>query len=174
VTDWERIVREHGPMVFGTAWRILGHAADTEDVVQEVFLEVFRLRADGSVRSWAGYLRKMAACRALDRLRQKRRPIVSLNGLALHSPLPGPDLLAAESELADRLREAITELPEREAEVFCLRYFDELSYREIADSLDITTGAAAQALHKARGRLELALGEPDGGRDHARRHARSV
>ena len=159
VTDWERIVREHGPMVFGTAWRILGHAADTEDVVQDVFLEVFRLRADGSVRSWAGYLRKMAACRALDRLRQKRRPVVSLNGLALHSPTPEPDLLAEEHELADRLRDAISELPEREAEVFCLRYFDDLSYQEIADSLDITTGAAAQALHKARGRLEIALGE---------------
>src|SRR5712692_6288546 len=103
VTDWERIVREHGPMVFGTAWRILGHAADTEDVVQDVFLEVFRLRADGSVRNWAGYLRKMAACRALDRLRQKRRPVVSLNGLAqlaLHSHAAGPDLLAMESELA--------------------------------------------------------------------------
>jgi RNA polymerase sigma-70 factor (ECF subfamily) len=176
VTDWERIVREHGPMVFGTAWRILGHAADTEDVVQEVFLEVFRLRADGSVRSWPGYLRKMAACRALDRLRQKRRPVFSLNGLDLRTRAPGPDLLAIENELADRLREAISELPEREAEVFCLRYFDDLSYQEIADSLDITTGAAAQALHKARGRLEIALRErePERGRDHARPKARSI
>src|SRR5262249_56242841 len=108
-----------------------------------------------------GYLRKMAACRALDRLRQKRRPILSLNGLAVHapSPRPGPDLLAMESELGERLREAIAELPEREAEVFCLRYFDDLSYQDITDSLDITTGAAAQALHKARGRLALSLGE---------------
>jgi RNA polymerase sigma-70 factor (ECF subfamily) len=159
VTDWERIVRDHGPAVFATAWRILGHAADTEDVVQDVFLEVFRLRAEGEIRSWAGYLRKMAACRALDRLRQKRRPVISLNGLAVHSPSPGPDLLAAENELADRLREAVAELPEREAEVFCLRFFDDLSYQDIADTLDITTGAAAQALHKARGRLALSLGE---------------
>jgi RNA polymerase sigma-70 factor (ECF subfamily) len=174
VTDWERIVREHGPMVFGTAWRILGHAADTEDVVQDVFLEVFRLRADGSVRSWAGYLRKMAACRALDRLRQKRRPVVSLNGLALRSPAPGPELLAAEKELADRLREAIAELPEREAEVFCLRYFDDLSYQDIANALDINAGAVAQALHKARARLETMLLEPEKGTDHARRHAQSI
>ncbi|HBI42561.1 MAG TPA: hypothetical protein DDY78_06840, partial [Planctomycetales bacterium] len=35
-TDWDRIVREHGPMVYGTAWRILGCAADAEDVVQDV------------------------------------------------------------------------------------------------------------------------------------------
>jgi RNA polymerase sigma-70 factor (ECF subfamily) len=174
VTDWERIVREHGPMVFGTAWRILGHAADTEDVVQDVFLEVFRLRADGSVRSWAGYLRKMAACRALDRLRQKRRPVVSLNGLALHSTEPGPELLAVENELAERLREAIAELPEREAEVFCLRYFDDLSYQDIANALDINAGAVAQALHKARARLETMLLEPEKGTDHARRHAQSI
>jgi len=167
VTDWERIVREHGPMVFGTAWRILGHAADTEDVVQDVFLEVFRLRAEGDVRSWAGYLRKMAACRALDRLRQKRRPVVSLNGLALHSPAAGPDLLAMGLELSERLREAIAELPEREAEVFCLRYFDDLSYHDIANQLHITAGAVAQALHKARARLALSLGDtemrPEGG-----------
>ena len=143
MTDWERIVREHGPMVFGTAWRILGHAADTEDVVQDVFLEVFRLRADGSVRSWPGYLRKMAACRALDRLRQRRRNVISLNGLAVHSPASGPESLAIEHELADRLRQAIGELPEREAEVFCLRYFEDLSYQDIADTLAITRGAAA-------------------------------
>jgi RNA polymerase sigma-70 factor (ECF subfamily) len=171
VTDWERIVREHGPMVFGTAWRILGHAADTEDVVQDVFLEVFRLRADGSVRSWPGYLRKMAACRALDRLRQKRRNVVSLNGLSLHSPAAGPESLAIEHELADRLREALGELPEREAEVFCLRYFEDLSYQDIADTLAITRGAAAQALHKARTRLEAALTEPEEAIHHARRVA---
>jgi RNA polymerase sigma-70 factor (ECF subfamily) len=180
VTDWERIVREHGPMVFGTAWRILGHAADTEDVVQDVFLEVFRLRAEGDVRSWAGYLRKMAACRALDRLRQKRRPVVSLNGvaqLALQSPAAGPDLLAMGLELSERLREAIAELPEREAEVFCLRYFDDLSYHDIANQLHITAGAVAQALHKARARLETMLGEPNDperGIDHARPQAKSV
>src|SRR5262249_16264153 len=99
--------------------------------------------------------------RALDRLRQKRRLVVSLNGLALTSLAPGPDLLAIENELADRLREAVAELPEREAEVFCLRFFDDLSYQDIADTVDTPPGAAAQALHKARGRLALSLGETE-------------
>ena len=43
-TEWERIVRDHGPLVYGTAWRILGQAADAEDVVQEVFIEANRIR----------------------------------------------------------------------------------------------------------------------------------
>ena len=62
MTDWDRIVREHGPMVFGTAWRILGHVADTEDVVQEVFFQAYRLRAVQEVRHWSGFLRQLASC----------------------------------------------------------------------------------------------------------------
>ncbi len=156
MTDWDRIVREYGPLVFTTAWRILGHAADTEDVVQEVFLQVHQLQQTHPVRHWAGLLRRLAACRALDRLRQ-RRTTVSLNGLALIGPDEGPEAAAVEHELAERLRRAIAQLPEREGAVFCLRYFDDLSYQEIADSLHIQTGAVASALHKARLKLESLL-----------------
>jgi RNA polymerase sigma-70 factor (ECF subfamily) len=156
VTDWDRIVREYGPLVFATAWRILGHAADTEDVVQEVFLQVHQLQRTSPVRHWAGLLRRLAACRALDRLRQ-RKSTVSLNGLSLVGPGEGPEAAAVERELADRLRAAIAQLPEREAAVFCLRYFDDLSYQDIADALHIRTGAVASALHKARLKLETFL-----------------
>jgi Sigma-70 region 2 len=50
VADWDRIVREQGPLVYRTAWRILGHAADTEDVVQEVFLQVHQFVQSRPVR----------------------------------------------------------------------------------------------------------------------------
>jgi len=59
-TDWDRIVREHGPMVYGTAWRILGHAADAEDVVQDVFLQVHQLQQTHPVRYWVALLRSAA------------------------------------------------------------------------------------------------------------------
>jgi RNA polymerase sigma-70 factor (ECF subfamily) len=60
-------------------------------------------------------------------------------------------------ELAQRLRLAVAQLPDREATVFCLRYFDELSYQRIADTLNINLGAVATALHKARAKLETLL-----------------
>jgi RNA polymerase sigma-70 factor (ECF subfamily) len=154
VTDWDRVVREHGPLVFGTAWRILGNAADAEDVVQEVFLQVSQMERAQPVRFWPALLRRLAACRALDRLRQ-RRPTVPLDGLDLAGATNnGPEEEAAGRELAGRLRRAVAGLPAREAEVFCLRYFEDLSYRDIADALGIRTGAVAVALHKARSRLE--------------------
>ena len=156
VTDWDRIVREHGPIVFATAWRILGHAADAEDVVQEVFLQAYQVQQEEMVRCWEALLRRLAACRALDRLRQ-RRGTVPLDGLALSAPGDNPEAVAIERELAGRLRDALARLPPREATVFCLRYFDDLSYEQIARTLHIQVGAVATALHKARVRLETIL-----------------
>jgi RNA polymerase sigma-70 factor (ECF subfamily) len=159
VADWDRIVREHGPMVFATAWRILGHAADAEDVVQDVFLQVHQLHQAGPVRYWVGLLRRLATCRALDRLRQRRHP-VSLDSIPLASSGPSPEAALLEKELAERLRQAITQLPQREAAVFCMRYFEDLSYQQIAEALHIRSGAVAAALHKARAKLETYLLEP--------------
>ena len=156
MTDWDRIVREYGPLVFATAWRILGHTADTEDIVQEVFLQIHQMQQTETVRHWPGLLRRLAACRALDRLRL-RKTTVSFNGLSLADREVGPEATAIERELAERLRQAIAQLPDREAAVFCLRYFDDLSYQDIADTLRIRTGAVASALHKARLKLEELL-----------------
>jgi RNA polymerase sigma-70 factor (ECF subfamily) len=155
MNDWPRIVREHGPLVFGTAWRILGHQADVEDVVQEVFLQAYQLQQTRPVRYWSGLLRRLAACRALDRLRQRRNNL-PLQDVAI--PSSGtPEAEAMERELRERLRQAIAELPPREAEVFCLRYFEDLPYDKIAETLGIRRGAVAAALHKARAKLETSL-----------------
>ncbi len=162
MSDWERMVREHGPMVFGTAWRILGHAADTEDVVQDVFLEAYRLRAAGTVRCWPALLRRLAACRAIDRLRQ-RRTVLSLNGLNVAGNGHDAEAAAIGKELAERLRQAVAELPAREAEIFCLRYFEDLPNQRIAEILNIHPGAVGAALHKARAKLETLLCEAPAG-----------
>jgi RNA polymerase sigma-70 factor (ECF subfamily) len=156
LSDWDRLVRDYGPVVFRTAWRILGHTADTEDVVQEVFLQAHQMAQSEEVRSWEALLRRLAACRALDRLRSRRRAS-ELEEVAIASSDPGPEAVLMEQELAQRLREALTQLPAREAEVFCLRYFDDLAYEEIGRLVGITTGAVATALHKARAKLETLL-----------------
>jgi RNA polymerase sigma-70 factor (ECF subfamily) len=159
VTDWDRIVREHGPLVYRVAWRILGHAADTEDVVQDVFLQAYQMNQAEPVRWWAALLRRLATCRALDRLRQ-RKACVPLDGLEVASGPDGPEAIALGHELAERLRRALASLTPREASVFCLRYFEDLSYQHIAETLGIPSGAVGTALHKARARLEALLLEP--------------
>jgi RNA polymerase sigma-70 factor (ECF subfamily) len=156
MTDWERIVKEHGAVVFATAWRILGHTADTEDVVQEVFLQAHQLQQTQQVRCWEALLRRLAACRALDRLRA-RRLHAGLEGVDLASRAGSPEEAVLRNELRHGLRQAIARLPRRQATVFCLRHFEELSPERIAGLLNITRGAVSAALHKARLRLASLL-----------------
>jgi RNA polymerase sigma-70 factor (ECF subfamily) len=156
-TDWNRLVQEHGAAVFGTALRILGHTADTEEVVQEVFLQAYRLHQTQVVNNWPGLLRRLAACRALDRLRQRKTFRVLSDQVPCNGC--GPVATAMNHELAQRLRQAVAQLPQREGAVFCLRYFEDFSYQQIADALQISPGAAATALHKARAKLETMLTE---------------
>ena len=154
--NWDEIVGQHGPTVFRLARRILGHGPDADDVVQEVFLEVFRLREKREVRCWAGFLHKVATHRALDRLR-RRRKTHPLDDVDVSDAGDGPLETAIAGELAERLREAITQLPDRQAAVFSLRYFDDQSYGQIAEILSIEASAVGTALHKARTKLNALL-----------------
>ncbi|MGE3809733.1 MAG: RNA polymerase sigma factor [Gemmataceae bacterium] len=153
MNDWTQIIRDHEKTVFGTAWRILGHVQDTEDVVQEVYLSAHRLYRTEKVHHWGALLRKLATCRALDRLR-RRRHTLPLDGSEPAGPADGPEEALLEQELLDRLRHAVGQLQGREAEVFCLHYFEQLPGDQIADVLETSRGAVANALYKARSRLE--------------------
>jgi RNA polymerase sigma-70 factor, ECF subfamily len=156
LNDWAAIVREHGGMAFETAWRILGNACDAEDAVQEAFLHALRLHRQETVDNWGALLRHLASCRALDLLR-KRGKVVPLATEPLAPRSSQPDAVAIASEGAALLREALARLSEREAEVFSLYYFGDLTNPEIAEVLKITVGAVAVALHKARTRIKAML-----------------
>jgi RNA polymerase sigma-70 factor (ECF subfamily) len=156
LTDWAAIVREHGPLAYDTAWRILGNAGDTEDAVQDAFLNALGIQRRRAVRNWAALLRHLATCRALDLLRKRRR----VTALAPEIPAPRtsqPEVVATATECVALLRQALAQLPKREAEVFALRYFGQLANPEIAEALQITPGAVAVALHKARTQLQALL-----------------
>jgi RNA polymerase sigma-70 factor (ECF subfamily) len=156
--EWDQLVREHGSMVFRTAWRIVGNAADAEDITQEVFLEAHRLRARQAIGNWGGLLRRLSTCRSIDRLRE-RKNVLTCDAEQFAAASSDPAEAAIEKELAERLRLAITQLPRREAEVFCLRFFEGLGNEQIATALQIGAGAVGVALHKARTKLEALLGE---------------
>lgn len=160
--DWDWIVQTHGPMAFETAWRMLGHAADTEDVVQEAFLDALEVYRRQAINNWGGLLRHLAIRRAIDRVR-KRRGSAPLppKSPAFDVALPesqGPESEAVARELAERLRTAVGELSDREGSVFSLYYFGDMANHEIAQVLDISVDAVGVALYKARQKLKRILG----------------
>lgn len=154
--DWESIVRSHGPMAFDTAWRLLGDAADAEDVVQDALLDAFRLHSTSTIENWGGLLRHLVSCRAIDRLRA-RKSAVSIIDDSIAGDSIRPEAAAIDRELAAQLRTAITRLTDREAQLLSLRYFAEMANVEIAGALGISPDAVGVALHKARKKLKEIL-----------------
>lgn len=151
--ELDEMFREHHAMVFRTAYRITGNAADAEDVLQTVFLRIAR-RNDPSeaIERPENYLRRSAVHAALDLVRARRTGAqVDLERLPASGSRPD------EGDLRDLLRRALSQLPERSAEVFTLRFFEGLTNPEIAKALNISSITVAVTLHRARKILQKKL-----------------
>jgi RNA polymerase sigma-70 factor (ECF subfamily) len=149
--DWERIVERHAERVYRIAFRILGSVHDAEDVSQNVFTEAINRHAAGPVQSWTGLFVRLATVRSIDLLR-KRHPTVELQETDDVSNIGPPDH-AVGTELAAWLRGAVSRLPEQQAAIFSLAYFEQLDRDEVATVLNISPEAVSTALYKARRQL---------------------
>ena len=147
----------HHGLVFRTAYRITGNAADAEDVLQTVFLRLLRREQGGALLEQESYLRRAAVNVALDVVRAgKDAKSISIDDLpAGRSPIAPSRRSETEArELQGQLRRALATLPPREAEIFALRFFEERSNQEIAGLLGISQVHVAVILHRTRRQLQ--------------------
>jgi len=155
--DWQWIINKHGLIVWKTACRLLDNHADAADCFQETFISALEVSQRQRVRNFSALLVRLATARAIDQLRRrfhKSRFCANKTDLAaVPSSNPGPAQQLQTQELAVKLREALAQLPQQEAQVFCLRYLNDMSYRQIAKELDIKTKTAGVLLHRARKKL---------------------
>ena len=153
-------------MVFRTAYRITGNAADAEDVLQTVFLRLLRREgALSGVESNESYLRRAAVNAALDIVRSgKNAQAIPLEDMP-HGPATStPAGRETESrEMQAQLRKAVGRLQTREAEVFALRFFEDRSNQEIARILGISQVHVAVILHRTRRQVQKELSSYVGG-----------
>ena len=159
--DWNTIIKEHGPGVWQTAYRLLGNDADAADCFQETFVSALRFSRRQRVRNFSALLARLATARAIDQLRRRFRRVQPTTDfddcIGVESESPCPQEQAAQQELVAKVRQLIGELPPQEAQVFCLRYLNDMSYRQIAEQLSISTNSAGVLLHRARARLRESL-----------------
>jgi RNA polymerase sigma-70 factor, ECF subfamily len=159
--DWPEMVREYGPLVWNAVGRLLRNQADARDCFQETFLRAIKYGRERQVDNWPGLLWRIATQAALDHRRKRNRSVCRRSDCIDPSVLPASDTepsdRLASAELAERLRNAVTQLPEQQAEVFVLRHFHELSYEQIAELMGISATSAGVLLHRARTRLAEVL-----------------
>jgi RNA polymerase sigma-70 factor (ECF subfamily) len=174
IVDWDGLVAREGPAVWRAVRRLVGNDADAEDVFQETFVAAVELSRREPVRQWRGLLLRLGHARAIDRLRQRYRrgahegPADDVaaegNFEAVASDRPMPHEMAEAAELSARLREALAEIPEKQAEVFTLFCLEGWTYQEISEHLGASIDAVGVMLHRARGRLKTMLAENAEGR----------
>jgi RNA polymerase sigma-70 factor (ECF subfamily) len=157
VIDWQVIIKKHGPAVWQTAYRLLGNREDAADCYQETFVSALDFCRHQRVRNFSGLLARLATTRAIDQLRRRFRRAQSETDFedcsAEQSQNPSPSQHAQQKELTAMLRKSLSELPPQESQVFCLRYLNDMSYRQIAHELNINTNTAGVLLHRARAKL---------------------
>lgn len=163
--DWQNILSEHGPVVWKAVRCLVGNEADARDVYQETFLQAFQFSQTSDIEDWLRLLRRIARMRAMDLLRKRYRIAAhsdsdaSSEEVACAQPLPEDHFAAG--ELSDRLRIALTRLTEQQAEVFVMRYVEELPYDEIAQRTKSNRNAVGVMLNRARAQLQRLL-DPSG------------
>ena len=167
MTDWKRIVEQHGGLVWATAFRLVGNGEDAADCFQETFLEAVKISRREPVVDWSALLRHLATVRAIDLLRVRCRHRGRMDATAgsdgAISREPSPAQEAEAGELAVRLRAALPHLSQDQAAVFCLSCLENLSYQEIGERLGMTANAVGVILHRARHRLRELLISVDTG-----------
>jgi RNA polymerase sigma factor (sigma-70 family) len=155
---------EHYRRVLLAANRITGSMADAEDIAQGVFLRL--ASAERPIDNVGSYLYRAAINGALDLLRRRKttptEPLDQGAHIASASPGSSPESEFSSRQLGDALRIAISELAPRAAEMFALRYLEEVGNREIAALMGTSNAVVAVTLHNARARLKKRLTEMDG------------
>ena len=140
--------------------RLVDEHEDANDVLQNCFLKVYRnigkFKAQSSLYTW---IYRIATNEAMTFLKQRQRRAV--NSLYDERSNVLNEMHAASwfdsTQIHNQLKQALNELPDRQKQVFVMRYYDELSYQEMSDILKTSVGGLKASYHHAVKKIERYL-----------------
>jgi len=163
---FEQLVERHQRLVIGTVARMLGNNADAEDIAQQVFVRVWksakRYAPTARFTTWLLTITRNLVFNELRRRTRHAQVSLQSEGNEEERPLKdehaaGPDVSLIERELQQTIDAAIANLPETQRLAVILRRYEELSYEEIAETLDQSVSAVKSLLFRARTELRESL-----------------
>ncbi len=165
---FKSIVDSWQDMVYNTALGIVQNEADAEDIVQEVFVQVYQsissFKGDSKFSTW---LYRITITKSLDHERKKKRKkrfafVQSLFGeenevLVRLPDFNHPGIALDKKEDAKILFKAIRQLPENQKIAFTLHKIEGLSYQEVSEVMQNTVSSVESLMHRAKTNLRTAL-----------------
>ena len=157
ISAFDVLFERHYQRIYDYAFYLTRHVEDSYDITQEVFFRAYRsldrFRGNSSFFTW---LYRIARNACTDHYRRRSsRPTVELTDEMLNQesiatmrqPERRPDSALLGKELEEQIRSAVSQLPEKQREVFALRHFEGLSLQEIADITERSIGTVKAHLH---------------------------
>jgi RNA polymerase sigma-70 factor, ECF subfamily len=152
---------QYGSHAYSLALRIVGNAGDAEEIVQDVFLHVWRQaeKYDPARATVTGWILMLTRSRAIDRLRaRKSRPPLETRDLDWgQQPADNQEVTVITHEAATRVKAELATLPDAMRTAIELAYFDGLTHSEIAEQLREPLGTVKTRLRAALIRLRASL-----------------
>ena len=163
---FEALIERHQTLVAGTVARMLGSNSDVEDIAQQVFIRVWKSASRYVARAkFTTWLLKITRNLVFNEMRRaKRHPHVPVQidpeaeELPLRDEMTAtPDATLLQEELQSKIDSAIAQLPDTQRMALVLRRYQELSYEEIAEVLELSVPAVKSLLFRARTELRARL-----------------
>lgn len=155
---WLNLIKRYETQIYNYGIRMTGSREDALDLMQEVFLSVFRnltnYRGEGSFKGW---LFKIAHYRCIEFYRRKRPSQALEETPEIESQEPGQESSLASSQDATALVNAMQTLPLSQKAVVELKFFGQFTFDEIADQLGISANTAKSQLYSALAKLKNLL-----------------
>lgn len=165
---FRHLVESYQSMVVNTAMGMLHNMADAEDVAQEVFIQVYNsiydFRLESSLKTW---IYRITITRSLNAIRSKGRKsfFTRLEDLFFtkrevgigESSLPNPQKRLEEMDHSEAIQSAMNTLPDNQKVAFTLSKYEDLSYKEIAEVMQVSKSSVESLLYRAKVNLQKKL-----------------
>ena len=154
-----RLVEAYQTPVYNLAYRLLGNVVEAEDAAQETFIRAYtRFSTYDPKRKFSSWLLAIASHYCVDVLRRRRMTILSMEDLPpmVELAMPAttqPEQIVVSEQDASAVQQLLSTLPPSYRTPVVLRYWYDMSYKEIAETMRVTESAIKTRLHRARAKL---------------------
>lgn len=153
------LIARYEKQIYSLAYRLTNNREEAQDLGQEAFLKIYQsLDHYQPGRSFFSWMYKVASNQCYSILRKRKdqeTPLEEVMGFVADKETTDqlPEEVLLEEEEKETLNQALTLLPDKYRLTLILRYMEEMTYQEIADTLDISLSAVESRIHRAKKKL---------------------
>jgi len=163
---FRELVNNYQKMVVNTCFGFVHNTQDAEDIAQEVFIEVYRsvgkFRSDSRLSTW---IYRIAVNKSLNYIRdnKKNRWLQVFSGKEKNTNMPEAEKSSdpaggiEDMQRADLLYKVIDKLPDKQKTAFTLNKYEDLSYKEISEIMELSLSSVESLIHRAKVNLQKKL-----------------